>query len=150
MRKVVLQISNCEQIDMPGSGCTSQITLSIVEKQNPKEELKRKITMPKYLCLAILEAIKAKDVASGKITAQARPPPTSTSRSCSSGTRNDLSTSFGWGGSHPHNWKSTIKRTIDKAIGGKISRLDNWNLSINNANKRGKHPMFKADKRDFA
>ncbi|KAK1391585.1 diacylglycerol kinase [Heracleum sosnowskyi] len=46
------------------------------------------------------------------------------------GTGNDLSRSFGWGGSFPYNWKSGIKRTLDKAAGGQISHLDSWNLRI--------------------
>ncbi|THG03569.1 hypothetical protein TEA_022946 [Camellia sinensis var. sinensis] len=31
------------------------------------------------------------------------------------GTGNDLSRSFGWGGSFPFNWKSAVKRTLDRA-----------------------------------
>ncbi|KAL8206346.1 hypothetical protein R6Q57_009897 [Mikania cordata] len=46
------------------------------------------------------------------------------------GTGNDLSRSFGWGGSFPFNWKTAMKKTLDKAIRGPISRLDSWNLVI--------------------
>ncbi|GKB69103.1 diacylglycerol kinase 4-like protein [Tanacetum coccineum] len=44
------------------------------------------------------------------------------------GTGNDLSRSFGWGGSFPFNWKAAIKRTLDKATRNPTSRLDSWNL----------------------
>ncbi|OVA04238.1 Diacylglycerol kinase [Macleaya cordata] len=40
------------------------------------------------------------------------------------GTGNDLSRSFGWGGSFPFAWKSAIKRSLYKAITGPICRLD--------------------------
>ncbi|KAJ0746316.1 putative diacylglycerol kinase (ATP) [Helianthus annuus] len=46
------------------------------------------------------------------------------------GTGNDLSRSFGWGGSFPYNWKTAIKKTLDKAIHGPTCRLDSWNLVI--------------------
>ncbi|XAR66682.1 Diacylglycerol kinase [Bertholletia excelsa] len=46
------------------------------------------------------------------------------------GTGNDLSRSFGWGGSFPFNWKSAIKRTLDKASAAPISRLDSWKISV--------------------
>ncbi|KAL8488783.1 hypothetical protein ACS0TY_024911 [Phlomoides rotata] len=46
------------------------------------------------------------------------------------GTGNDLSRSFGWGGSFPFNWKSSIKRTLDKIAHGPTSRLDSWQVSI--------------------
>ncbi|CAL5375115.1 hypothetical protein CsSME_00008483 [Camellia sinensis var. sinensis] len=46
------------------------------------------------------------------------------------GTGNDLSRSFSWGGSFPFNWKSAIKRTLDKARTGPTCRLDSWNASI--------------------
>nr|XP_043620909.1 diacylglycerol kinase 4-like [Erigeron canadensis] len=46
------------------------------------------------------------------------------------GTGNDLSRSFGWGGSFPFSWKSAIKKTIDKAIHAPTSRLDSWDLVI--------------------
>uniref|UniRef100_A0A7N0ZYA6 Diacylglycerol kinase n=1 Tax=Kalanchoe fedtschenkoi TaxID=63787 RepID=A0A7N0ZYA6_KALFE len=44
------------------------------------------------------------------------------------GTGNDLSRSFGWGGSFPFAWKSAIKRSLQKAISGPICRLDSWNI----------------------
>ncbi|PWA88819.1 diacylglycerol kinase 3 [Artemisia annua] len=46
------------------------------------------------------------------------------------GTGNDLSRSFGWGGSFPLIWRSAIKRTLDKATYSPTSRLDSWKLSI--------------------
>ncbi|CAM8942473.1 unnamed protein product [Rhodiola kirilowii] len=44
------------------------------------------------------------------------------------GTGNDLSRSFGWGGSFPFAWKSAIKKSLQKAITGPICRLDSWNI----------------------
>lgn len=44
------------------------------------------------------------------------------------GTGNDLSRSFGWGGSFPFAWKSAVKRSLDRAITGPICRLDSWHL----------------------
>ncbi|XP_058207744.1 diacylglycerol kinase 7-like isoform X2 [Rhododendron vialii] len=46
------------------------------------------------------------------------------------GTGNDLSRSFGWGGSFPFNWKSAIKSSLDRATRGPICRLDSWIVSI--------------------
>lgn len=46
------------------------------------------------------------------------------------GTGNDLSRSFGWGGSFPFNWRAAIKKTLDKATRNPTSRLDSWNLVI--------------------
>ncbi|KAI3721535.1 hypothetical protein L2E82_32551 [Cichorium intybus] len=46
------------------------------------------------------------------------------------GTGNDLSRSFGWGGSFPFNRKAAIKKTLDKATRPQTSRLDSWNLVI--------------------
>ncbi|KAL8468849.1 hypothetical protein ACS0TY_031888 [Phlomoides rotata] len=46
------------------------------------------------------------------------------------GTGNDLSRSFGWGGSFPFNWKSAIKRTLDKVAHGPLARLDSWSILI--------------------
>ncbi|KAG7538481.1 Diacylglycerol kinase catalytic domain [Arabidopsis suecica] len=46
------------------------------------------------------------------------------------GTGNDLSRSFGWGGSFPFAWKSAIKRTLHRASVAPISRLDSWNILI--------------------
>ncbi|KAJ8751241.1 hypothetical protein K2173_016422 [Erythroxylum novogranatense] len=40
------------------------------------------------------------------------------------GTGNDLSRSFGWGGSFPFVWKSAIKRSLMRAISGRVCRLD--------------------------
>ncbi|KAI4335464.1 hypothetical protein L6164_014108 [Bauhinia variegata] len=46
------------------------------------------------------------------------------------GTGNDLSRSFGWGGSFPFAWKSAIKRTLHRASTGPICRLDSWKLLL--------------------
>ncbi|KAH0661040.1 hypothetical protein KY290_027009 [Solanum tuberosum] len=46
------------------------------------------------------------------------------------GTGNDLSRSFGWGGSFPFNWKSATKSILDRVATGPINRLDSWNLLI--------------------
>ncbi|XP_057767256.1 diacylglycerol kinase 4-like [Salvia miltiorrhiza] len=46
------------------------------------------------------------------------------------GTGNDLSRSFGWGGSFPFNWKAAVKRTLDKITHGPIARLDSWHILI--------------------
>ncbi|XP_009615942.1 diacylglycerol kinase 7-like [Nicotiana tabacum] len=46
------------------------------------------------------------------------------------GTGNDLSRSFGWGGSFPFNWKAATKRILDRVANGPICRLDSWNLVI--------------------
>ncbi|KAK4746583.1 hypothetical protein SAY87_025620 [Trapa incisa] len=46
------------------------------------------------------------------------------------GTGNDLSRSFGWGGSFPFSWKSAVKRSLDKATSGRVVRLDSWDLSM--------------------
>ncbi|KAF7838075.1 diacylglycerol kinase 7 [Senna tora] len=46
------------------------------------------------------------------------------------GTGNDLSRSFGWGGSFPYAWKSAIKRSLHRASTGPICRLDSWRVSL--------------------
>ncbi|KAF8033845.1 hypothetical protein BT93_C0188 [Corymbia citriodora subsp. variegata] len=46
------------------------------------------------------------------------------------GTGNDLSRSFGWGGSFPFAWKSAIKRTLDRARTGEVCRLDSWRVVL--------------------
>ncbi|XP_010539453.1 PREDICTED: diacylglycerol kinase 4 [Tarenaya hassleriana] len=46
------------------------------------------------------------------------------------GTGNDLSRSFGWGGSFPFAWKSAIKRTLHRASISPVSRLDSWKILI--------------------
>ncbi|XVF47759.1 hypothetical protein PTKIN_Ptkin03bG0136400 [Pterospermum kingtungense] len=46
------------------------------------------------------------------------------------GTGNDLSRSFGWGGSFPFAWKSAIKRTLHRATTGPICRLDGWHVVL--------------------
>ncbi|XP_041021570.1 diacylglycerol kinase 7-like [Juglans microcarpa x Juglans regia] len=46
------------------------------------------------------------------------------------GTGNDLSRSFGWGGSFPFAWKSAVKRSLHKAITGPICRLDSWHILL--------------------
>ncbi|KAK7304158.1 hypothetical protein RJT34_15240 [Clitoria ternatea] len=46
------------------------------------------------------------------------------------GTGNDLSRSFGWGGSFPFSWKQAIKRTLYKATIGQVCHLDSWKVSL--------------------
>ncbi|KAL0453605.1 UNVERIFIED_CONTAM: Diacylglycerol kinase [Sesamum latifolium] len=46
------------------------------------------------------------------------------------GTGNDLSRSFGWGGSFPFNWRSAIKRTLEKVACGTTAHLDSWQVLI--------------------
>ncbi|KAG6411792.1 hypothetical protein SASPL_129876 [Salvia splendens] len=46
------------------------------------------------------------------------------------GTGNDLSRSFGWGGSFPFNWKSSVKSTLEKVARGPTARLDSWQVLI--------------------
>ncbi|XP_074372102.1 diacylglycerol kinase 4-like isoform X2 [Apium graveolens] len=46
------------------------------------------------------------------------------------GTGNDLSRSFGWGGSLTFKWKSAVKRSLYRATNGPICRLDSWKLRI--------------------
>ncbi|KAG4167683.1 hypothetical protein ERO13_A13G211400v2 [Gossypium hirsutum] len=46
------------------------------------------------------------------------------------GTGNDLSRSYGWGGSFPFAWKSAIKRTLHQATTGPICRLDSWHVVL--------------------
>ncbi|XP_042421349.1 diacylglycerol kinase 4-like [Zingiber officinale] len=46
------------------------------------------------------------------------------------GTGNDLSRSFGWGGSFPLTWRSAVKRSLYKAITGPICRLDSWHIVV--------------------
>ncbi|KAJ6840378.1 diacylglycerol kinase 3-like [Iris pallida] len=46
------------------------------------------------------------------------------------GTGNDLSRSFGWGGSFPFAWRSAVKRYLHKAITGPICHLDSWHVKV--------------------
>ncbi|KAK1322966.1 Diacylglycerol kinase 4 [Acorus calamus] len=46
------------------------------------------------------------------------------------GTGNDLSRSFGWGGSFPFVWKSAVKRSLNRAVTGSICRLDSWHVVV--------------------
>ncbi|KAK7354379.1 hypothetical protein VNO80_19840 [Phaseolus coccineus] len=46
------------------------------------------------------------------------------------GTGNDLSRSFGWGGSFPFSWKAATKRSLYKATIAPLCRLDSWRFSI--------------------
>ncbi|KAI3803121.1 hypothetical protein L1987_31270 [Smallanthus sonchifolius] len=46
------------------------------------------------------------------------------------GTGNDLSRSFGWGGSFSIKWKAAIKRILARVINAPLARLDSWNLVI--------------------
>ncbi|KAH0436083.1 hypothetical protein IEQ34_026490 [Dendrobium chrysotoxum] len=46
------------------------------------------------------------------------------------GTGNDLSRCFGWGGSFPFAWKSTVKRCLFRAATGSTSQLDSWHIVV--------------------
>lgn len=46
------------------------------------------------------------------------------------GTGNDLSRSFGWGGSFPFAWKSAVKRSLQKASTARICHLDSWHIRL--------------------
>ncbi|XP_031481010.1 diacylglycerol kinase 4-like [Nymphaea colorata] len=46
------------------------------------------------------------------------------------GTGNDLSRSFGWGGSFPFAWKSAVKRSLFKATTGQVCQLDSWQIVV--------------------
>ncbi|XP_076892621.1 diacylglycerol kinase 4-like isoform X2 [Bidens hawaiensis] len=46
------------------------------------------------------------------------------------GTGNDLSRSFGWGGSFSIKWKAAVKWILDRAINGPVARLDSWDFVI--------------------
>ncbi|XP_076885067.1 diacylglycerol kinase 4-like [Bidens hawaiensis] len=46
------------------------------------------------------------------------------------GTGNDLSRSFGWGGSFSIKWKAAVKRILDRAINAPLARLDSWDFVI--------------------
>ncbi|XP_077238259.1 diacylglycerol kinase 7-like [Tasmannia lanceolata] len=46
------------------------------------------------------------------------------------GTGNDLSRSFGWGGSFPFAWRSAVKRSLYKAVTGPVCRLDSWRVVV--------------------
>ncbi|XP_019056868.1 PREDICTED: diacylglycerol kinase 7 isoform X4 [Tarenaya hassleriana] len=46
------------------------------------------------------------------------------------GTGNDLSRSFGWGGSFPFAWRSAVKRTLHRATMAPVARLDSWKIVV--------------------
>ncbi|XP_074570006.1 diacylglycerol kinase 3-like [Curcuma longa] len=46
------------------------------------------------------------------------------------GTGNDLSRSFGWGGSFPFAWKSAVKQSLLTAISNPVQNLDSWHVTI--------------------
>ncbi|KAK4754889.1 hypothetical protein SAY87_008646 [Trapa incisa] len=46
------------------------------------------------------------------------------------GTGNDLSRSFGWGGSFPFASKSAVKSALHKASSGQAGQLDSWDMSM--------------------
>ncbi|KAJ0962226.1 hypothetical protein J5N97_030054 [Dioscorea zingiberensis] len=46
------------------------------------------------------------------------------------GTGNDLSRSFGWGGSFPFAWRSTVRSSLYRVITGPICYLDSWQVIV--------------------
>ncbi|XP_078443416.1 diacylglycerol kinase 7 [Wolffia australiana] len=46
------------------------------------------------------------------------------------GTGNDLSRSFGWGGSFPFGWRAAVKKSLQRVISGPVSRLDSWRIEV--------------------
>ncbi|KAF9680592.1 hypothetical protein SADUNF_Sadunf06G0137800 [Salix dunnii] len=46
------------------------------------------------------------------------------------GTGNDLSRSFGWGGSFPIFWRSAVKRSLLRVITYPVCHLDSWHLLV--------------------
>ncbi|OAY79843.1 Diacylglycerol kinase 7, partial [Ananas comosus] len=46
------------------------------------------------------------------------------------GTGNDLSRTFGWGGSFPFGWRAAVKRSLYKAINAPVRRLDSWRVVV--------------------
>ncbi|KAG6589732.1 Diacylglycerol kinase 7, partial [Cucurbita argyrosperma subsp. sororia] len=46
------------------------------------------------------------------------------------GTGNDLSRSFGWGGSFPFAWQSAVKRSLHRATTGQVGSLDSWHVLL--------------------
>ncbi|KAH7659792.1 Diacylglycerol kinase (ATP) protein [Dioscorea alata] len=46
------------------------------------------------------------------------------------GTGNDLSRSFGWGGSFPFGWRSAVRNSLYRAITGPICHLDSWQVIV--------------------
>ncbi|XP_042394958.1 diacylglycerol kinase 3-like [Zingiber officinale] len=46
------------------------------------------------------------------------------------GTGNDLSRSFGWGGSFPFAWRSAVKQSLFKAVSNPVRNLDSWHVTI--------------------
>ncbi|KAJ0985060.1 hypothetical protein J5N97_003416 [Dioscorea zingiberensis] len=46
------------------------------------------------------------------------------------GTGNDLSRSFGWGGSFPLVWRSAVKSSLLKATNNPICQLDSWQIML--------------------
>ncbi|XP_065011840.1 diacylglycerol kinase 7-like isoform X1 [Musa acuminata AAA Group] len=46
------------------------------------------------------------------------------------GTGNDLSRSFGWGGSIPFAWRSAFKQFLHKAVSNGVKHLDSWRVIL--------------------
>ncbi|KAK6942397.1 Diacylglycerol kinase, accessory domain [Dillenia turbinata] len=58
------------------------------------------------------------------------------------GTGNDLSRSFGWGGSFPFAWKSAVKRSLHRAMTGPICHLDSWHVLISMPGEEDIEPPY--------
>ncbi|KAJ0984240.1 hypothetical protein J5N97_002596 [Dioscorea zingiberensis] len=46
------------------------------------------------------------------------------------GTGNDLSRSFGWGGSFPFAWRIAVKNSLYRAVTGPVCHLDSWEVAV--------------------
>ncbi|KAH7674860.1 Diacylglycerol kinase (ATP) protein [Dioscorea alata] len=69
------------------------------------------------------------------------------------GTGNDLSRSYGWGGSFPFVWRSAMKRSLLRAATGPICRLDSWQIVVSMPKEEKvelPHSLRHLDRADFS